>query len=214
MSVSFDLDGTLTDLAFADAVWNEGVPGLLAERRGIDIDDARRICARAYAAEGDSSMAWYSLTHWLERLQLGDVDRDILIERFTGRIHAYEDALCALESLRGLGIQLVLFSNAGRCFLDREIEHAGIGGFFDRVVSLPDDWKTLKANPESFVRLKGLVGGFLMHVGDHAIFDYEVPMSVGVRACHVWRGRGVRLADSIETLDHLADRIARGQIHP
>ncbi|HOJ12991.1 MAG TPA: HAD family hydrolase [Deltaproteobacteria bacterium] len=212
--VSFDLDGTLTDHAFVDGVWNEGLPELVSRRLHVPLDEARDMCARAYAREGDDSVAWYRLPYWLAFFGIEDVRAEDLIERYTGRIRAFEDGLRSLARLSDMGVGLVLFSNATRAFLDRELEVTGLKRFFGEVVSLPDDWGTLKACPDAFVRLGSLAGGVLVHVGDHVRYDYEVPMSVGVRAYHVWRGTGRRLQCSMETLDTLVEALGRDKVIP
>ncbi len=211
LSISFDLDGTLTDLAFVDGVWNEGLPELVAEELGIGIDEAVRLCMDAYRSEGDASIKWYQLSHWLDHFGLGHVDGEDLISGFIPRIRAFEDGLRAVRSLKNLSYPLVLFSNAPRQFLDKEVRHCGLESFFDRIISLPDDWGTVKSQPEAFVRLEGLMGGEVVHVGDHVRFDCEVPRSAGLRAFHLWRGKGPRLEDSLTSLDHFVDRIVRGQ---
>ncbi|HQI82874.1 MAG TPA: HAD hydrolase-like protein [Deltaproteobacteria bacterium] len=214
LSVSFDLDGTLTDLAFVDGVWNEGLPELVAEELGVGVDEAARLCMEAYLSEGDASIKWYRLAFWLERFGLGHVDEDALISAFTGRIRAFEDGLRALRALRERGYPLVLFSNAPRAFLDREVEQCGLEPFFDTIVSLPDDWDTVKSQEAAFVRLQGLVGTDVVHVGDHILFDYEVPRRAGLEAYHLWRGKGPRLEHSLASLDCFVDRIIRGQAQP
>jgi hypothetical protein len=39
--LSFDLDGTLVDLAFTDLVWHRGIPELFARRAGMDLPQAQ-----------------------------------------------------------------------------------------------------------------------------------------------------------------------------
>ncbi len=211
LSISFDLDGTLTDLAFVDGVWNEGLPALVSASLGIDMDEARRRCMDAYRGEGDASIKWYQLSHWLDLFGLGHVDGEDLISGFIPRIRAFEDGLRAVNALKDLGYPLVLFSNAPRQFLDKEVRHCGLECSFDSIVSLPDDWGTVKSQADAFVRLQELVGGDVVHVGDHIRFDYEVPRSAGLQAYHLWRGRGPRVEDSLTSLDHFVDRIVRGQ---
>ena len=214
LSISFDLDGTLTDLAFVDGVWNEGLPELVAEELGIGIDEAVRLCMEAYRSEGDASIKWYQLSHWLDHFGLGHIDGENLISGFIPRIRAFEDGLRAVAALKVLGYPLVLFSNAPRQFLDKEVQYCGLSSFFDRIISLPDDWGTVKSQEEAFVRLEELMGTDVVHVGDHIRFDYEVPSRAGLRAYHLWRGKGPRLEHSLESLDHFVDRIVRGQAQP
>jgi FMN phosphatase YigB (HAD superfamily) len=214
LSISFDLDGTLTHLAFVDGVWNEGLPALVAASRGIDLDEAVRQCMDAYRSEGDASIKWYQLSHWLDHFGLEHVDEEELISGFIPRIRAFEDGLRVVSSLKDLGYPLILFSNAPRRFLDKEVQHCGLEAFFDAIISLPDDWGTVKSKEEAFVRLGSFAGGDVVHVGDHVRFDCEVPRRAGLQAYHLWRGRGPRRSDSLPSLDHFLDRIVRGQVQP
>lgn len=214
LSISFDLDGTLSDLAFVDGVWNEGLPRLVASSRKIAMEEAARLCMDAYRSEGEASILWYRLSHWLDHFGLSHVDEEDLIRDYTGRIRIYEDALRAVRRLKDLGYPLVLFSNAPRPFLDKEVHYGALERYFDAMVSLPDDWGMVKSQREAFERLKGHMGGEVVHVGDHILFDCEVPRASGMKAFHLWRGTGPRLGDSLESLDEFADRIVRGQIHP
>lgn len=209
LTVSFDLDGTLTSHDFVDGVWDEAVPELVSRKMGVSLETARSMCRQAYDLEGDASANWYRLRYWLKRFGIDDADPQDLLAGFTPRIRLYEDALRTLERLASSGARLVLFSNASREFLDKEIEHAGIEHVFSLVVSLPDDWNMVKAQADSFERLAGLMGSDVIHVGDHPVYDYEVPRNAGIRAYHVWRGRGERLKDSLDTLDDLEGRIMR-----
>lgn len=83
LSISFDLDGTLTDPAFVDGVWNEGLPRILAEHQGIDYQEACRLCRDAYCTEGESSIRWYQLSYWLNHFDLHHVDEATVISGFT-----------------------------------------------------------------------------------------------------------------------------------
>jgi len=214
LSISFDLDGTLTDLAFVDGVWNEGLPKLVASSRSVDVREAAQICLNAYRSEGEASIAWYRLSHWLDHFDLGHVDAEELIMDYIGRIRIFEDALRALNHFRSRNYPLVLFSNAPRSFLDKEIHYGGIEEYFDEIISLPDDWGMVKSQTEAFERLKEHLKAEIVHVGDHILFDCEVPRAAGLKAFHLWRGSGPRRDDSLTSLDEFVDRIAREKIHP
>jgi FMN phosphatase YigB (HAD superfamily) len=211
LSISLDLDGTLTDLAFVDGVWNEGLPRLLAEHRGIGFSEARELCRDAYLMEGETSIRWYQLSYWLERFELSHVDEDTVISDFTSRITLYEDVIPALSLLKQSGYDLVMFSNAPRPFLDREVQHCALHDYFDEMISLPDDWGMVKSHEDAYRRLESSRGSIFVHAGDHISFDYEVPKKAGIRAYHIWRGKGPRHEDSLPDLGHLADRIIRDQ---
>lgn len=187
LSVSFDLDGTLTSNRFVDLVWLEGVPGLVARKRGIDPDHARRLCIEEYAKVGEDSILWYRLPYWLDYFDLKEVTPEGLVSMYTSEIELFDDAIPALETLKAEGFPLILFSNATRIFLDAEVSSGALEPYFDRIISVSDDWGMVKANPEAYARLKGIVSGRLVHVGDHERLDYEVPLSLGVEAYHICR---------------------------
>jgi putative hydrolase of the HAD superfamily len=214
LSISFDLDGTLTDPAFVDGVWNEGLPRLVADSRGIDLTEAAKLCVDAYRSEGEASILWYRLSHWLDHFGLHDVDEEDLIDGFTPRIRIFEDAIRAIEHFKAEGYPLVLFSNAPRVFLNKEVHYCSLKDSFDTIISLPDDWDMVKSQDEAFLRLKSHVPGEVIHVGDHIRFDCEVPRMAGLKAYHIWRGKGPRLNDSLESLDQFVDRIMCEQVQP
>ncbi|HQI00564.1 MAG TPA: HAD family hydrolase, partial [Deltaproteobacteria bacterium] len=120
LSISFDLDGTLTTNRFVDSVWLEGVPGLLARKRGIDPDRARRLCMEEYAKVGEDSILWYRLPYWLEYFDLKDATPEELVSQYTSTIELFDDVVPVLETLKAEGFTLILFSNAARVFLDAE----------------------------------------------------------------------------------------------
>lgn len=214
LSISFDLDGTLTDLAFVDGVWNEGLPSLVAESRGIPLEEAKRLCMDSYHSEGEASILWYRLSHWLEHFGLDNIDEEELISGFLDRIRIFDDAQRAITHFTDLGYPLVLFSNAPRAFLDKEVAQCSLDESFDTIISLPDDWDMVKSQGEAYLRLKDLIDTDIIHVGDHVRFDCEVPRGAGLQAFHIWRGKGPRLEDSLDSLDQFVGRIIRDQSHP
>lgn len=207
LTISFDLDGTLTSNRFADSVWLEGLPRLVAERRGMGPVEARRYCLEAYEAEGPASIRWYQLPYWLDAFGLSDVDPAALVESFSSRIEFYDDALPVLEGLTSRGIPLVLFSNATRLFLDTEADVGSLGPYFQEMISVSDDWGMTKAQASAFERLKRLAGGEVVHVGDHLEFDCLVPRSAGLQAYHIARGNPHRADGSLQSLREFVDRV-------
>lgn len=211
LTVSFDLDGTLTKPSFAESVWKEGLPSRLAEYRGIPSDKAVELCSDAYASVGDSAIEWYRIAHWVEFFGIPDCDTGALIDEYTDRISLFDDSRGSLERLKEAGLELIIFSNAPRAFLEREVTESNISEYFDKCISLPDDWEMVKSEKEAFARLSSETDGEIVHVGDHLEFDYRVPMSAGIDAFHIWRSTGPKTRHSLPGLDHFVDRILGGK---
>ena len=206
-TVSFDLDGTLSTPAFAEAVWDHALPGALARKHGMEPEQARQFCRLAYAAVGDDSIHWYQLPYWLEALGLTDLDPEELICASSVHIRLFDDVVPTLKRLRDTGVGLVIFSNAARIFLDAEVGLAGLDGYVTSSISVTDDWGMVKADPRAFEKLLE-ISGPCMHVGDHVRYDYDVPRSLGIEAYHIWRGSGQRTPESITNLADIVEIIA------
>jgi putative hydrolase of the HAD superfamily len=80
---------------------------------------------------------------------------------------------------------LVLTSNAGREFIDVEMEATGLKKYFDRIFSATSDFKKVKKTADFYQRICLILGvepQEIVHVGDHHEFDYLVPRSLGLHA--------------------------------
>jgi putative hydrolase of the HAD superfamily len=187
LTISFDLDGTLTTSTFVDSVWLEGLPRLVARKHGIGFERAREQCIEAYTQVGDDSLLWYEFPYWLEHFGIEGVDPEGFIAEQGSKLELFDDVLPVLTRLKEQGHDLILFSNAARPFLNVEVSEGGLAPFFSAMISVSSDWGTVKSDPGAFEKLKALAGPDLVHVGDHVKFDYEVPMSVGITSFIVAR---------------------------
>ncbi len=205
LSISFDLDGTLTSNRFVDSVWLYGLPGLVAERQKIDFPAAQTMCIQAYSGVGDGSLLWYRLPYWLEYFDLRDMDSKRLVSRYASHIELYDDVIPVLKGLKDEGFDLILFSNAARDFLDLEVSESGLEPFFSRIISVSDDWGMVKAEAAAYAKLRNTVSGNIVHIGDHKRFDYEVPMSAGITAYHICRDKQPAANGCLHTLHQFAE---------
>jgi putative hydrolase of the HAD superfamily len=186
--VSFDLDGTLVDYSFIEAVWFEGVPRLYAEKWGVSLEEAVEIVTREYNEIGEERLEWYNIKYWLNRFGLGGDWRGLL-QRYSGLIRAYPDALEALEGLSGR-YRLVLNSNSPREFLELEIDRSGLRRFFHKVFSSTSDFHQVRKTIEYYMKtceLLGISPREMLHVGDNLKFDFQVPRKIGILAVYLDR---------------------------
>jgi len=108
--ISFDVDGTLVDLGFADRVWNYGMPELYSEKTGIDIEVAREMLRKRYEAIGDEDLRWYMPRYWFNDLGLDGDPREFIL-RFKDDVKIYPEVPGVLSRLSKRYV-LVATSNA------------------------------------------------------------------------------------------------------
>lgn len=209
--ISFDLDGTLVDIEFGNKVWNEGIGGKFAETYGVDRDLGEEWVRNAYAAIGDRNLLWYDIDYWLRRFNL-PVSAAELLDAYAASIRLLPHVHDVLDTLAGK-YELIIASNAARLFVEKELEQTGIASYFRRTVSATSDYGIVKKDVAFYRRLCSeleVSPEEMVHVGDHPIFDLEVPLQFGIDAFFVASQRpepaGV---DNGRVLHDLRELIAR-----
>lgn len=204
--VSFDVEGTLVDEGFAVAVWEEGIPRLYAESRGISYEQAVREVFRQYDEVGEESIEWYDIDYWWKRLELPG-DWRSLMEECLDRMNLYPEVPEVLEELHRR-YRVIIVSNTAREFLEYMLRD--LIPYLDRVFSVTSDFREVKKSPKTFLKVCRIVGvdpGQVVHVGDHPKFDYQVPIQAGMKALLIDR-RGERSGPHvIRDLRELTERL-------
>jgi len=191
------MDGTLVDAEFTDWVWGHGIPTLYAEKAGLSFEEAKAFVTEEYLKVGEGAIEWYDIKYWFRFFQLQESWR-VVMERYTDKIKVYPDVNHILERLRGR-FPLVLTSNAGREFIDIEMEATGLGRYFYRIFSATTDFGQVKKTTDFYRRICQILETGpqeIVHVGDHYEFDYLVPRSLGIHAFYLDRS-GERSGDFI-----------------
>ena len=186
--ISFDMDGTLVDPGFTDWVWSHGIPTLYAEKVGVPFEEAKAFVVNEYMKVGEGAVEWYDIKYWFRLFQL-DEGWKVLMKRYADKINIYPDVRHILERLKD-DFLLVLTSNAGREFIDMEMETTGLGRYFDRIFSATSDFSEVKKTKGFYQRICQILGTRpqeIVHVGDHYEFDYVVPRSLGIHAFYLNR---------------------------
>ena len=210
--ISFDMNGTLTQDHFIEAIWGEGVPRLYSLTRGISLDEAKKYVFVEYDKVGETRVEWYDIKYWFRALGLGDDWRGLL-ESFQHHACPFPDALPVLQGL-GQGYQLVVISNASAEFIDIELGAAGLTGYFTRVLSCTSDFGEVKKTPEVYGKVCNILGiepEEMIHVGDHRLFDLIAPQESGIKAFYIDRDGSEEEGDFIvHSLTEFWDRIRSG----
>jgi len=186
--ISFDMDGTLIDSEFTDWVWLHGIPTLYAEKYGTPFEEAKASVEREYRKVGEGAIEWYDIKYWFRFFQL-EMHWQGLMTRYIDKINVYPDVNHILERLKDK-FSLILTSNAGREFIDLEMEATGLGRFFDRIFSATSDFGDVKKTARFYHRICEILGSKpheIVHVGDHFEFDYLVPRTLGIHAFYLDR---------------------------
>ncbi len=184
--ISFDLDGTLVDGRYGDLVWNHGIPGEYARTYGMTFEDAKALIRSEYESVGDGDILWYEIDYWLKKFSL-KVSAAELLNRYTGEIALMPDAFGVVTSLYDR-YTLVIASNAARIFVEKELAHTGLAGLFSRVVSATTDYGMVKKQEAFFHKLCRELGASfeeVVHVGDHPVFDHDVPSGLGIESYYI-----------------------------
>ena len=204
--LSLDMEGTLVDHSFSNAIWEIDIPSLYAERHSLDQDEARARVLAEYGTVGEGRPEWYDVDYWFRRLGL-EADWRSIIRGRADLIKVYPDAAEALVRLSGV-YPMVVSSNTIREFLDLQVE--AVGPYFTHVYSAPSDFGTVKKDSGFYRRIlaeQGLRPEEMTHVGDHPEFDYMVARSLGVRAYHLDRTGCSVGGDTVHDLMELVDRL-------
>lgn len=182
------MDGTLIDPEYTDWVWGHGIPALYAEKKGLPLEAARTFVEGEYRKVGEGAIEWYDIKYWFNFFQL-DGHWKNLMKRYVDKIRVYPDVNRILGSLKDQ-FPLVLTTNAGREFIDVEMEATGLRRYFDQIFSATSDFGEVKKTVDFYGRVCQILAANpleIIHVGDHYEFDYLVPRRLGIHAFYLDR---------------------------
>lgn len=181
--ISFDLDGTLVHGRYGDIVWNVGIPEEYAATYGMSVEDAKLLIRGQYQAVGDANLLWYNIDHWLTRFGLTITARE-LVDRYETSIELCPNTKEVLGSLKNR-YTLIIASNAARIFVEKEIAFTGIAGYFSKVMSATTDYGLVKKEHAFYEKIcleMSVRPEEVAHVGDHPVYDHDVPQALGMDA--------------------------------
>ena len=134
------------------------------------------------------------------------------MKQFVDKIKVYPDLNHILDGLRKR-FPLILTSNAGREFIEIEMEATGLGKYFDRIFSATSDFHVVKKTAEFYQQVCDILNvdpQEIVHVGDHYEFDYLVPRRLGIQALYLDRSGEQKGEFVLRSLKDLEGRLLRG----
>jgi 5'-nucleotidase len=129
--VLLDMDGTLLDKHFDDYFWETLVPEEYARRQQMDPALARDLVYARYQQE-EGTLNWTDIDFWSREL---DLDIPALKEGIRHLIEVHPDTEDFLKFLRLKAKQVALVTNAHHKTLNLKMNHTGLLGYFDEVIS-------------------------------------------------------------------------------
>jgi HAD superfamily hydrolase (TIGR01509 family) len=129
--VLLDMDGTLLDKYFDDYFWESLVPEEYARLRGLDLTDAKQELFARYQRE-EGTLNWTDIDFWSRELEL---DIPSLKSSIRHLIEVHPDAEDFLKFLQSRKKKVALVTNAHYKTLDLKMNHVGLLGYFDEVIS-------------------------------------------------------------------------------
>jgi putative hydrolase of the HAD superfamily len=214
--ISFDLDGTLVDHSFSNAIWHHVVPELVAQKTGMTREEAKSWVFSQYQEVGEASLEWYDLEYWFKRFGLREDWREVLA-RHRDLIRPFPEVRGVLESL-AQRYPLMIVSNASRAFIEEELSHKDFQGLqFFRIVSATSDWGQVKKTGGFYRRLCEALGidpTRVVHVGDHEEFDFLAPKEAGMEAYFLDRSGVARGDHVVRDLEEFSLKVTDGHWSP
>jgi putative hydrolase of the HAD superfamily len=137
---------------------------------------------------GEGAIEWYDIQYWFRFFHLEKNWKD-LMGQYVDKIKIYPDVHDILDGLKGR-FPILLTSNAGREFIDMEMEATGLKNYFDQIFSATSDFGEVKKTTGFYQKICQLLKANpneIIHIGDHYEFDYRVPLSLGIRAFYLDR---------------------------
>jgi putative hydrolase of the HAD superfamily len=207
--LSFDLDGTITDILFVNSVWLEGIPRLYAAKNGLAFEDAKNRVMSEYCKVGRERLEWYDLSYWIAKFGL-NVSPEEVLNTFQNRIRVFPEVPVILKEFKDKGLRLIVVTNARREFVGLELEKTKIGHFFERVFSSTSDFGLIKKSISVYRKVCSVCGILpkeMIHVGDDQRFDFEVPSRLGITAFYLDRTSENSGDHVVNSLEHLSKRL-------
>lgn len=189
-AISFDVDETLIDRSFMDAVWFEGIPELYMKKFKISFGEALERVKVEYDKVGAEKVEWTDIKFWFRSLSLGEGWKELL-EKYGSRVNVFPEVRRVLEDLQK-EYKLIISSSTTREFLDVVLRKTKLGKFFDGIFISTSDYRKAKKDADFYrdvCRRMKISPEQLVHVGDDWNFDFLVPRKVGVNALYLDRAR-------------------------
>ena len=126
-----DMDGVILDNAYDNDFWQNQIPEVIADNKGIAFDDAKRLAIQIFNYKKNTK-DWYDVDYWSNMLDI-DIEAQKRSEKSFSRISLYDGVIDTLSVLKNK-TKLILITNAHRKTLNIKLEKYNLTPYFDEMV--------------------------------------------------------------------------------
>ena len=126
-----DMDGVILDNAYDNYFWQNQIPEVIADSKGIGFDDAKRLAIQIFNYKKNTK-DWYDVDYWSNMLDI-DIEAQKRSEKSFSRISLYDGVIDTLNVLKNK-TKMILITNAHRKTLNIKLEKYNLTPYFDEMV--------------------------------------------------------------------------------
>ena len=126
-----DMDGVILDNAYDNDFWQNQIPEVIADNKGIAFDDAKRLAIQIFNYKKNTK-DWYDVDYWSNMLNI-DIEAQKRSEKSFSRISLYDGVIDTLSVLKNK-TKTILITNAHRKTLNIKLEKYNLNPYFDEMV--------------------------------------------------------------------------------
>ena len=126
-----DMDGVVLDNAYDNDFWQNQIPEVIADSKGIAFDDAKRLAIQIFNYKKNTK-DWYDVDYWSNMLNI-DIEAQKRSEKSFSRISLYDGVIDTLSVLKNK-TKTILITNAHRKTLNIKLEKYNLTPYFDEMV--------------------------------------------------------------------------------
>ena len=126
-----DMDGVLLDNTYDNNFWQNQIPNVLAEKKNITFDDAKRLAIQIFNFKKNTK-DWYDVDYWSNMLDI-DIEAQKKSEASLSKIKLYDNVIYTLSELKK-DMRLILITNAHRKTLNIKLGKFNIEPYFHEMV--------------------------------------------------------------------------------
>ena len=126
-----DMDGVILDNAYDNDFWQNQIPEVIADSKGIGFDDAKRLAIQIFNYKKNTK-DWYDVDYWSNMLDI-DIEAQKRSEKSFSKISLYDGVIDTLSVLKNK-TKMILITNANRKTLNIKLEKYNLTSYFDEMV--------------------------------------------------------------------------------